>query len=137
MSCENGGTRGDILCRGDTAGQGRIKFEQGKDFDGSIGPSSSPKVIFSIPEFGNESPCSVIAEAVIGLKRRRRRKWQRKEEKEKGLQTKSSIRSRSSLTKVLQHLISMKLNANYPTFICCVLGYMRGSPNGQTSISIA
>ncbi|VEN60735.1 unnamed protein product [Callosobruchus maculatus] len=41
-----------------------------------------------------------------------------------------------SLTKVLQHLISMKLNANYPTFVCCVLGYMRGSPNGQTSISI-
>ncbi|VEN49095.1 unnamed protein product, partial [Callosobruchus maculatus] len=44
---------------------------------------------------------------------------------------------RCSLTKVLQHLISMKLNANYPTFVCCVLGYMRGSPNGQISISVA
>ncbi|VEN57384.1 unnamed protein product [Callosobruchus maculatus] len=31
----------------------------------------------------------------------------------------------------------MKLNANYPTFVCCVLGYMRGSLNAQTSISIA
>ncbi|VEN63305.1 unnamed protein product [Callosobruchus maculatus] len=31
----------------------------------------------------------------------------------------------------------MKLNANYATFICCVLSKMRGSPNGQTSISIA
>ncbi|VEN51133.1 unnamed protein product [Callosobruchus maculatus] len=41
---------------------------------------------------------------------------------------KFTFTDRCSLTKVLQHLISMKLNANYPTFVCCVLGYMRGSP---------